>query len=92
MRVQLELPETTVSKLRSLMNEVGLKTYSEIFGYALTGLDWMVRERRAGRMIVSTDQGFRQVKELSMPIFDALPVPTEAQPQDSPAPSAVRTI
>ena len=80
MRVQLELPETTVKKLRHLMDEVGVKTYSEIFGYALTGLDWMAKERRLGRMIVSTDQGFTQVKELSMPILDA--VATPVQPAD----------
>ncbi len=48
MRVQLELPERTVEKLKALMNEVGAKTYSEIFGYALTGLDWMAKERRQG--------------------------------------------
>ncbi len=72
MRIQLELPDATVARLRHLMDEVGIKTYSEIFGYSLTGLDWMVKERRAGRMIVSADADIRQLKELSMPILDAV--------------------
>jgi len=72
MRVQLELPEATASKLRKLMEEVEVKTYSEIFGYALTGLDWMAKERRSGRIIVSSDPGFNQFRELSMPILDAI--------------------
>lgn len=78
MRIQLELPDATVTRLRHLMDEVGTKTYSEIFGYSLTGLEWMVKERRAGRMIVSADAEIRQLKELSMPILDAVhsvPVP-----------------
>jgi hypothetical protein len=62
------------------MNEGGVKTYSEIFGYALTSLEWMAKERRLGRMIVSTDQSFAQVKELSMPILDAITVPVLQDP------------
>jgi len=77
MRIQLELPEATAKRLKQLMDEAGIKTYSEIFGYALTGLDWMVKERRAGRIIVSADKEIKQLKELSMPILDAVapPVP-----------------
>ena len=76
MRIQLELPEATMKRIKLLMNEVGVKAYSEIFGYSLTGLEWMVKERRLSRMIVSTDPNFTQVKELSMPILDAiLPAP-----------------
>jgi hypothetical protein len=86
MRVQLELPETTAAKLKALMNEVGAKTYSEIFGYALTGLDWMAKERRAGRLIVSTDPDFNQFRELSMPILDAISVPV-AKASGAPAPT-----
>lgn len=72
MRIQLELPESTVTKLRQLMKEGNVRTYSEVFGYALTGLEWMAKERRQNRMIVSTDKDFTQVKELSMPILDAI--------------------
>ena len=81
MRIQLEIPEGTASRLRSLMEEVGVKTYSDIFGYALTGLEWMVRERRGARIIVSTDPAFNQPKELSMPILDAIvPIPQVQRP------------
>lgn len=72
MRVQLELPESTAVRLKDLMKEADVKTYSEIFGYALTGLDWMAKERRAGRLIVSTDPEFNQFRELSMPILDRI--------------------
>jgi len=54
------------------MKEGNVRTYSEVFGYALTGLEWMAKERRQNRMIVSTDKDFTQVKELSMPILDAI--------------------
>jgi hypothetical protein len=80
MRIQLELPENTAAKLRMLMEEVGIKTYSEFFGYALTGLDWMLKERRSGRIILSSDPDFNQFRELSMPILDAIQVVTPAQP------------
>ena len=72
MRIQLEVPETIANRVRNLMKEADVKTYSEFFGYALTGLDWMAKERRQGRMVVSTDPGFTQVKELSMPILDTI--------------------
>ena len=88
MRIQLEVPEATATRLRQLMEEVGTKTYSEIFGNALTGLEWMVKERRAGRMIVSADAEIKQLKELSMPILDAVipAVPTvPSAPPSSPA-------
>jgi hypothetical protein len=85
MRIQLELPEATAAKLKDLMREVGAKTYSEIFGYALTGLDWMAKERRAGRLIVSTDPDFNQFRELSMPVLDAIRV---ALPKGASAPTS----
>jgi hypothetical protein len=88
MRIQLELPRSTVDRLQMLMKEAGIKTYSEIFGYSLTGLDWMVRERRYGRIIVSTDRNFSQVKELSMPILEAIQ-PEVGPPLVSPQPQPV---
>ena len=79
MRIQLEVPDATAKRLQNLMGEVGVKTYSEFFGYALTGLDWMIKERRMGRMIASADPDIKQLKELSMPILDAVHlVPTPA--------------
>ncbi len=92
MRIQLEVPEATAARLRQLMEEVGTKTYSEIFGNALTGLEWMVKERRAGRMIVSADAEIRQLKELSMPSLDAgIPAvhPVLSAPPLSPVVAAV---
>jgi hypothetical protein len=81
MRIQLEIPDLTAMKLKNLMEEAGVKTYSEIFGYALTGLDWMVKERRAGRLVLSTDPTFNQFKELSMPILEAVtPPPAKLAP------------
>ena len=82
MRIQLELPETIANRVRSLMKEADVRTYSEYFGYALTGLDWMAKERRQGRMIVSTDRDFTQVKELSMPILDTLSLRAEERARE----------
>jgi len=91
MRIQLEIPDSTAARLRNLMGEVGLKTYSDIFGNALTGLEWMVKERRLGRIIVSTDSEFTKFKELSMPILDAIPIAltTSRQPPSVSSPHSV---
>jgi hypothetical protein len=88
MRVQLELPEATAARLKDLMKEADVKTYSEIFGYALTGLDWMAKERRAGRLIVSTDPEFNQFRELLMPILERIHA-SATKTSGSPAPSDV---
>jgi hypothetical protein len=85
MRVQLEVPEAIANRVKSLMKEAGVKNYSDFFGYALTGLDWMAKERRLGRMIVSTDAEFTQVRELSMPFLDAIYHGAEDQKQPQPA-------
>lgn len=87
MRIQLEIPDSTAARLRNLMDEVGLKTYSDIFGNALTGLEWMVKERRLGRIIASTDSEFTKFKELSMPILDAILVDSVPARQPAPVPS-----
>jgi hypothetical protein len=89
MRIQLEVPEAIANRVKSLMKEGGVKNYSDFFGYALTGLDWMAKERRLGRMIVSTDAEFTQVRELSMPFLDAIYQRAEDQKQpqlETPAP------
>jgi len=89
MRIQLEVPDATAKRLQKLMEEVGVKTYSEFFGYALTGLDWMIKERRLGRMIASADPDIRQLKELSMPILDAVHLVPAPQPVPVPADAVV---
>jgi len=78
-RIQLDIPEATVKRIKGLMDEVGIRTYSELFGNALTTLEWMVRERRQGRGVVSTDSTFSEMRELSMPILDAI------EPKSAPA-------
>jgi hypothetical protein len=70
MRIQLEVPTKTAQRIKALMVETELKTYSDLFANALTALEWMVHERKEGLMVVSTDRNFTRPTALSMPILD----------------------
>ena len=70
MRIQLELPETRVTELKALMDEMGIDTYKELFNNALTLLEWAVQENKAGRPIASVDEDRNRYKVLVMPALE----------------------
>ncbi|MFZ1011690.1 MAG: hypothetical protein WAN65_32940 [Candidatus Sulfotelmatobacter sp.] len=72
MRIQLELSEASVEQVKHLMTKANIKTYSELFGNALAILNWAVREKENGRVILSADQNNQQIKELAMHILDSV--------------------
>lgn len=73
MRIQLDIPAAMELRIKPWMNEVGFKTYSELFNNAMTLMWWVRNEIKSGRIIVSVDpdrKGYE--KQLSMPFMDAI--------------------
>ncbi|HZR03695.1 MAG TPA: hypothetical protein VFA81_11040 [Burkholderiales bacterium] len=71
-RLQLELPEARVKQLEALMHECGMDTKKELFNTALTLFEWVIGERKKGRIIASVDEENSRYKELDIPAFAAL--------------------
>lgn len=71
-RIQFELPEEKVAELEKLMEESGIKTRKDLLNNALMLLDMAIRERKAGRILVSVDEKKNRYKEALLPILSAL--------------------
>ena len=71
-RIQFELPEEKVAELENLMSTAKIATKKDLLNNALTVLEWIIQEKRAGRIIASLDERSKHYKELVMPIFSAL--------------------
>lgn len=69
MRFQVELDEKRLNELEVLMKEIGVSTKKDMFNWALTILEWCVKERKQGRIIASVDEKAKKMKELDTPIF-----------------------
>lgn len=70
MRIQLELPESKVRELKTLMDSAGISSYKELFNNSLTLLEWAVGQVRAGRAIASVDEEKEKYRVLLMPILE----------------------
>ncbi len=68
-RLQIELSEDKLDELESLMKEGRAATKKEFVNAALTLMEWAMKERRAGRIIASVDEGKNVYKEIVMPIL-----------------------
>lgn len=66
-RFQFELPVDRVRELEELMSRANIRTRKDLFNSALTLFEWAIREREAGRVIASVDEGHKRYKELVMP-------------------------
>ncbi len=71
-RIQLELPEEQVAALDHLSEELGIRTRKELFNNALTLLEWAVQERKAGRFIASVDEDQTRLREILLPVLQAV--------------------
>lgn len=67
MRIQLELPEAKVQRLKELMAESGLETYKDLFNNALSAFEWVLDEAKHGRSIASVDESNKTYRVLVMP-------------------------
>jgi hypothetical protein len=77
MRMQIELPESDVHALKTLMGEANIETYKDLFKNALVLLYWAVREVKNGRIIASiraeeVDQSNISCKQIVMPVLERL--------------------
>ena len=68
-RIQFEIREERWKALEKLMEESDTRTSKELLNNALTLLEWVVEERKAGRIIVSLNKGTGEYKELIMPFM-----------------------
>ena len=69
-RIQIELTETKLKHIESIMSECGVRTKKEFLNSALTLFEWSLREIQSGRIIVSIEEsgsGKGKAKEITMP-------------------------
>lgn|GEM_PF-1016971 len=71
MRVQMELNKSAVEFLDNLKETLGLATRVEAMKYALSLLNWMVKETEEGREISSVDAVNKKIR---IPIFPGLDI------------------
>ncbi len=69
MKIQIELAEARVTRIKRLMEELEIDTYKDLFNNALAVFDWMVEETRSGRVIASVGTSD---KRQYMPVVPAL--------------------
>jgi len=77
-RLQFELPEERFKELEALMKRTGVKTKTDFINNALTLLEWVIKEKEAGRKIASVDDDHKSYRELVMPILSAISSSTAA--------------
>lgn len=72
MRIQLELSEDRVNELKTLMEQVGVETYKDLFNNVLSLFEWAIQEAEKGRTLASIDENAGKYRELAMPIIDRI--------------------
>lgn len=71
-RFQVELPEDQLKDLERLQGELGFRTKKELLNAALGLLEWHVRQRHQGRVIMSVNHNEKSYRELSFPALDRI--------------------
>lgn len=71
-KIQIEIPEEKALALESLMREAGVGTKRDLINNALSLLEWVVKEVKAGRTIASVNEANMSYKELAMPFLSAV--------------------
>jgi|GEM_PF-840924 hypothetical protein len=73
-RVQIDLSAKELRRLEFLMGVCELQTKKEVFGNAFAVLEWMVKERQAGRDIYSAHPGSDDRYVLHLPALSNVEV------------------
>ena len=76
-RVQLDFTPRQVARLNKLMEDCDIQTRKELFNYAFTAFEWMVKQRRASRDIYSWDDHSDTRYALQLPALDNVEVEAE---------------
>lgn len=77
-RVQLDLSPKEVARLNAVMEACDIQTRKELFNNAFTALEWMVRERRCGREVYSTEQYSEVRYALQLPALNNVELGADA--------------
>ncbi len=79
-RLQFLLQDNRLEELDGLVNELGLKSRTDLLNSALSLFEWAVHERQKGRIIVAYDEDADRYKEV---VVDGFPpvAPHPAQPR-----------
>ena len=72
MRIQIEVPESDSEELKTLMKDLGIETYKDLFSNAITLLYWTAKEASEGRIIAAVDPVRNTMKEVLMPVLARL--------------------
>jgi hypothetical protein len=71
-RIQFDIAEHQWDSMKGLMEKCGTDTCKDFFNNTYALLEWAVREKCAGNVIASINDGAKQVKELDMPCLRKL--------------------
>ena len=71
-KLQFEIPEDRIHVLDTMMEEAGMGTRTDLFNNSVALFGWAIRQRKDGRAIASMDYEKGSVRELEMPVFDAV--------------------
>lgn len=71
-RVQLDLADARVTEIDRLRELLGFDTRKELFNQALGILEWTVRQRQMGRVLMVADDEANRLIELSIPFLDRI--------------------
>lgn len=71
MRIQVDFSDQQVAELRTLMEEIDIQNYKELFNNALTLFEWVIEEIKVGRVLAAVDEEEETYRVLVMPILQA---------------------
>jgi len=71
-RVVLEFSSEKVEQIDSMKAKLQLATRKEMFNYAIGLLDWAIRQREKGYVIMVGDHERERYIQLSMPALDSI--------------------
>ncbi|MDC8015851.1 hypothetical protein [Tahibacter soli] len=83
-RVVLELSDSRILALEEAQRKLDLSTRKELFNYAVGLLEWAIKQRELGRVIMVGEHDSKTYIEMSMPALDRI-IPVSKNPPDSAA-------
>src|SRR4051812_22253473 len=69
MRIQLELSQDKVQRLKTLMVTLEIDSYKDLFNNALSMLDWVIEETQSGREIAAVNEAEKCYRVLVHPVL-----------------------
>ena len=73
-RLQFNVSNSMNDELAELMGKYSMKSKTELFNNSVTILNWASKQLEQGRIVGSIDPQTDSYRELSMPIFENVPL------------------